>query len=279
MVPRTLVLGAGAALTSVFVGAVRVLEQLARATQTQMPQHYVGTSGGSILSLLLTLGYTSYELEKACFELHERVGTLLFELDIFFTRFGGIDTQGAIADFLRDCVENKTGQRDLTFGHLNQFTHCTLCVSALCLDTNEVVYMCAESHADVSVVDAVCASCAIPLVFTPVNLGGQLFVDAGVVETLAVRDDPDCLMLSVQSRNEDTKLTKLTDFIERVLSAVSTVHLATKLKQIPEKRIVHFMVDAPSSERFPANIFPSRDYLKSLIAAGSDQMRAALTTN
>jgi hypothetical protein len=277
MVPRTLILGAGAALTSVFVGAVRVIEQLARATQAPLPKHYVGTSGGSILALLLTLGYTSYELEKACFELHDRVGTLLFELDVFFTRFGGIDTHDALAGFLRDCVENKTGQRELTFGQLHQFTDRTLCVSALCLDTSQVVYMGAESHADVSVVDAVCASCAIPLVFTPVTLGGQLFVDAGVVETLAVRDDPDCLMLSVQCKNEDTKLTKLTDFIERVLSAVSTVHLATKLKQIPGQRIVHFTVDAPSSERFPANIFPSREYLKTLIAAGSDQMRAALT--
>ena len=205
--------------------------------------------------------------------MHRSVGNMLFELDLFFAQFGGINTSGLLTEFLENCVETKTGQRRLTFSQLKQFTGRELEVSALCLDTKSIDYISASNHPNMCVVQAVAASCAIPLVFTPVTLNDKMYVDAGVVESLVVRNDPDTLMFSVKTNSASQPVKKLTDFIERVLSSVSTVYYESTVKHLDSDKVMTFTVDAPASDRFPASMFPTKQYLTRLIEAGALQMR------
>jgi predicted acylesterase/phospholipase RssA len=286
-VPHTLVLGGGASMVSAFVGGVRTLEQLSRVLKEPMPSHYVGSSGGSFLALLLALNYTSFELERACHDLREMVANSTYELDLLFTRFGGIDGKALFGVFLSRCIETKTGEKSLTFEQLNQHTGRTLTVAMLCLTSNAIEYMTHSTHPDTDVALAVTASCAIPLVFTPVTIASHLYVDPAIVEVAALRmldAETSTLVFTIDAERNKGGGTpqKLTSYIELVMSSIANVHQQTQLEKLRaaeesvRDRVVRFKVPRPETERFPAVMFPKPEYLAALIQSGMATVREHL---
>jgi NTE family protein len=59
-----------------------------------------------------------------------------------------------------------------------------LIVNAVDLASGEMVWFGHGSDEDVALVDAVCASAALPVLFPPVELGGRMLVDGGVLNML-----------------------------------------------------------------------------------------------
>jgi len=57
-----------------------------------------------------------------------------------------------------------------------------LYVAAYCLNTLEVEYFSRDTYPDMHVVDAICASISIPIMFAPYKIGKQLYLDGGTNE-------------------------------------------------------------------------------------------------
>jgi len=55
-------------------------------------------------------------------------------------------------------------------------------VSAFCLNTSKTEYFSVDTHPDMKVIDAVCMSIAIPLIFASSEYQGKTYVDGGTVE-------------------------------------------------------------------------------------------------
>ena len=60
-------------------------------------------------------------------------------------------------------------------------------INAVDLETGETVWFGAAGRTDVSLHDAVYASCALPLFYPPAEIGGEYYVDGGVNDALPIR--------------------------------------------------------------------------------------------
>jgi len=96
------------------------------------------------------------------------------------------------------------GKHDMTFEQLHQVRPVDLYISAFCVDRCETEYFSWKSHPKQSVIDVLCASVAVPLLFSSVLIGPWRYVDGATQEevpampfigmdpseTLAIRTTP-----------------------------------------------------------------------------------------
>jgi len=183
-----------------------------------------GTSSGAIVALLVSLGYSGYEIEKL-------IGGTNFKKfnDGNFLFFGGVNRMKnyfgwyrgkKLKNWLGKIVEQKTGNAGITFEELHQKGFRDLYVTGTCLNRQKPIIFSYETYPRMKVTDAVRISAGIPLYFEAIFIdstgrvfdhpkqkkGLNVMVDGGFLEnfplhiftgtkedslTLGLRIDPD----------------------------------------------------------------------------------------
>ena len=157
-----LVLGGGAARGFAHVGVIRVLEQ------EKIPIHMiVGTSVGSLIGALYASDPNSFNLEWLSFSIEKDD---IFDYSMIYSKMGPVQGE-RLEKFIQTKVRAKTlEQMKIPF-------------YAVATDLNEGNTWVFEKG---SVAKAVRASCSIPGIFQPLELGGKMYVDGGVTDNLPV---------------------------------------------------------------------------------------------
>jgi len=154
------VLGAGAAKGFAHVGVLKVLE-----TNGIPVSMVVGTSAGSFVGSLYAYGFNAFQLQKISMEIQ----------------------QGDLVDFT--IPDNGFIKGEKLEGYVNRMLRNTpmeklripfYAVATDIQSGREMVFGTGNTGS------AVRASCSIPGVFTPVVIGGRMYVDGGVVSPVAV---------------------------------------------------------------------------------------------
>jgi predicted acylesterase/phospholipase RssA len=140
---------------------------------------FVGTSAGSILALMLTIGYTPVELGDFVIDFDFKKMDPDILVENVFLKFG-ISNGERFEFILKSFLKRKLGVDDINFKNLYQVTKKTLVI----IGTNftkccEEVFSW-ENTPSMSVITAVRISCSIPVFFTPVLYKGCYYVDGGV---------------------------------------------------------------------------------------------------
>jgi predicted acylesterase/phospholipase RssA len=130
-----------------------------------------GSSAGSILALLLALGMSVDEILDVSLNLNVPEFVKL-RIGSFFNKFGFVDL-GPIREKLVEVCGC-----DPTFEELDMKIY----VSAFCLNTSSTEYFSRDTHPKMKVIDAVCMSMAIPLIFACGKYDGRTYVDGGTQE-------------------------------------------------------------------------------------------------
>lgn len=159
-----------------------------------------GLSAGSILALMLCLGFSQREIFDVC-AAHEGVMRKSFSI-------GRLWESGACveADDLRAALRGILGSRgyggELTFAELREITSADLHVVCYCLTTCRLEIFSSTSSPTVRVADAVLASAALPVMCASVRIGdeGREYCDAGLFNSapLGLFDPRDTLALVVR---------------------------------------------------------------------------------
>lgn len=188
---RALVLGGGGVTgvaweTGLLLGLAEVGLDLARA------QLFVGTSAGSVVAAQITSGATLDQLYAA------QVAALSGEIAARMSRGALLrfvlamvwpgDPQRARARLGHAALRAKTvpeAERRAVIAHRlprHEWPEQRLLITAVNAETGaEVVF---DRDSGVSLVDAVAASCAVPLVWPPMTINGQRYIDGGVRSTV-----------------------------------------------------------------------------------------------
>jgi len=134
-----------------------------------------GSSAGSILALFLALGMSVDEILNISLTINIpefvkiRIGS-------FFNKFGFVDLEPIRDKFIEICG------CDPTFDELDMKIY----ISAYCLNSSTTEYFSRDTHPKMKVIDAVCMSMAIPLIFACGKYQGKSYVDGGTQEVYPI---------------------------------------------------------------------------------------------
>lgn len=181
------------------IGAVNELVRR-KALDVGRLRSIIGTSVGAVIGLLLSIGYSSREILHLCFNVDSSslIGAnigLSEVLSIPIT-LGAITSESSeLSRTLRILVRRSrlavhhgiVDTDELTFDYLSRHTDIDFQVCAADIQVGVPVYFCTETTPGMSLVAAVCASAAIPMVFTPVD--GR-YVDGGLVDPYPLHRSP-----------------------------------------------------------------------------------------
>jgi predicted acylesterase/phospholipase RssA len=184
-----------------------------------------GSSAGAILAVALAMGIPLHDVLDRL--LHLDIANLTkFKLKCFIRTYGLID-MGPIRDTLVACYGS-----DPTFIELPKKVY----IAAYCLNRSRTEYFSMDTHPDMKVIDAVCMSMAIPLVFSSVEYRGTIYMDGCTKELLPTTPFLDkkadkimCIKLKSKEAYVE-KITNLKQFMRAMLSSVLQVPDTNTLK-------------------------------------------------
>ncbi len=240
-----IVLGAGASKGFAHIGVLKILEA------NQIPIHMiVGTSAGSFVGSLYAYGYNAFQLQKMSLAIEK---SDIVDLTI---RDNGFIKGEKLEEYINRLVNNTP---------LEKMRIPFYAVATDLLNGQEVVFGKGNTG------NAVRASCSIPGIFRPVNIGGRLYADGGIVSPVAVeaarRMGAD-IVIAVDI-SSDIDVSQPQNTIETILKAINIMYSKVAGQQISRADViirpkVSFIGSADFDKRHEAVIEGERAALDAL---------------
>jgi predicted acylesterase/phospholipase RssA len=177
---KYLAIGPGAMGYYLYLGAVSKLVDSGRLNELE---EIAGASAGALLGFMYCL--MKGDVQKILdYSMKIPVRDIMkINLKILFKKFGLISFRN-IRKILSEACMSEYGQADMTFLELYKFSGIKLHVTAYCVQLERTKYFGPDATPGTSVIDAVCASIAIPFLFSSITLDDDMnYIDGGSMET------------------------------------------------------------------------------------------------
>lgn len=280
-----IVLSGGATKGLAFIGVIKYLEEnnLMDALKT-----FVGASSGSLICYLAAIGYTNIEIEVMCKQLiHEynlQPVNIVALLNINHEL--GVDNGNVVCEWLYKCTFKKFGTNKLTFLEFTKKTGKHFVVCASNLTKKQPFYFSVDNTPNVFVSDAIRASISIPLIFTPVLINNQLFVDAGVFNNFPIDFIHDFTLkntIGVSIQNKEYNPTYPLNIFSYFHLILDTIIDRINLKSDINHNIIHVIIDDSQSSVIDFNFNSMKinidaSKVKQLIQNGYESIKNTLHT-
>ena len=188
-----------------------------------------GTSSGAMLGFLLLSGKSPQQIFDLTININTEELTKV-DLKTFINSFGFINHE-----LIKQKLVELWGGNP-TFKELPK----KLYVSAYCLNTLEVEYFSKDTHPDMYVIEAICASISIPIMFTPYEYKGKKYIDGGTTEELPVfpflhKNFSDLMCVKIHQDQQHVKLDSMLDYF---MCIATTSHKnRIKYQNAPTKKL------------------------------------------
>jgi NTE family protein len=147
--------------------------------------NYAGVSAGSIITYLLSIGYTPYELETVATEID--LSNIMGDLTIDNLLFKQSISTSTNMKIVLSTLTNYMIQNDsITFKQHYSMTNKILNIGVSCLDTAEYVIFNKDNFPNVNIIDAIIASCAIPGIFPPKKINDKYYCDGFIFNNFPI---------------------------------------------------------------------------------------------
>lgn len=190
-----LALGGGGSRGFAHLGAIKALEE-----KGIKPNVFSGTSAGSIVAALLAAQKTTEEIMQIMKDLK------LTDIAKITLPIHGFTTLDNLKIILDKALEGKH------FSHLEY----PLFISVSNLNTGNVEYMNTGNIAK-----AVQASSSIPIIFSPVEINGQLYADGGLLDNVPIQPlinfCDKIIAIDIMPIKKTEKMDSISDIINRIL--------------------------------------------------------------
>lgn len=185
---NNLVLSGGSISTIAIVGALSCLEDNGIISCKNINK-FIGSSAGSIVSLLLCIGYEVKDIYLISEELTDDYNkNVTFSLDMLFNILDqyGLDDGIFIENWLKNILMKKINSSNPTFLEFAKITGKDLNVCASNISKYEFCVFSVDNTPNVNVVDAIRASISLPFIFKPKIINGEYYVDSGLLNNFPI---------------------------------------------------------------------------------------------
>ena len=147
-------------------------------------KNYVGCSAGAIISLLLLVGYTPFDLNQEIIEIDNEKEFMNINIQNLITNIGLVDNS-KILNIFSALIEKKLGFIP-TLKELHEITEKTLTITSFNYTKFSLEYINHITHPNISCVVAATSSCLVPFLFTPIDINYEKYIDGGVTEPFPI---------------------------------------------------------------------------------------------
>lgn len=213
----SLVIAGGAMKVMASIGVFKYLEERDAISPIRT---FVGTSAGALACLMLSLGYSSEEIKTMVLDSLADPSITDFGGDSIFNVLSnyGLNSGTSIEKLVERAVFKKCKKTDITFMDLAKITgkHLVVCVSNLTKERTE--FMSVDTAPNLRVARAIHASCSLPLMYEPVEINGDMYLDGGLYNNFPIDFFPEAKLRDILGINICYKNYQKTDtFVNYVL--------------------------------------------------------------
>ena len=170
---ENLILSGGGIRGFMQLGALKALQEWKLLSNIK---NYCGSSVGSALIFLLSIGYTYKDL----FYIFLKIDTYHFlEEDLFkFFSTYALFNLNKIENLLKNLLYLKFKKKKITYIELYNLTHKTINIIALDITNHDCTTFNYINTPDVNVIDSIIASCSIPFIYPPKKINNIYYIDS-----------------------------------------------------------------------------------------------------
>ena len=180
-----LVLSGGGLAGFCYMGALSYLQ-----SRNCQPKHISGTSIGAFFGFLFSLDVSMVEIKSYMMEWSTQEAMCSFgDLESALLEIVdscGLDIRSRFETPMRHFLKQTSGQDDITFMELTKLRGISLTVCATSITNGVKTYFSVDTSPNVSVIEAVLASMAVPMLAKPVTIGDQVYVDGGLCDNFPI---------------------------------------------------------------------------------------------
>ena len=193
--------GAGLKMMCYF-GVLKALERYCHNWTDHVRDNVVGitgTSAGALLALILALGLTHDEVEHIVQPFVDNARQIIPnpDLTVLLHNFG-LDRGDSARRNIAQLLQLRGLSDDITLGRMYQLTRCHFSCTATNINDATNVIFDHITHPNMRVVDAVFTSACVPIMFAPVEINGDMYVDGCFTNNLPLHFPPqETLVISV----------------------------------------------------------------------------------
>lgn len=189
-------------------------------------KYYYGTSVGSIICFFLAIGYTMEELEIFINKFNFKSLSNDLDIDNLFENYG-LSHGSNIMTTIHSLLTAKTRLLDINFKTLYKKYNIKLHIIATNVtDSIEEIFS-LENTPAVSIMTAIRASIAVPIVFTPITIEGKQYLDGGLVNNFPINHVSSKNFLGITTNfNKNNNDSSLVNFIFNFIHiTIKTINL------------------------------------------------------
>lgn len=247
---KNIVIAGGAIKTIALIGCISRLEDDG-IINLKTVDTYIGSSAGSIISLLLCLGYNSKSSYTILHGLMKSYNEYEMSADCLFKMINsyGIDEGNFITRWMIDLINDTIQLYDPTIIEFVKKTGKNINICATNITEMKYEVFNVNTFPNVKIVDVIRASISIPILFTPVIIDDNFYIDSGALNNFPIDfvnftnlSSFDTIGLCVKVTKNKEGITNILTFLQQICLTVSNNHSVDN-PIIKEKKIHIIEVD------------------------------------
>ena len=217
---HNIALSGGGIYTIAFIGCVKYLYETNKIEELY---NVIGSSGGSVICLMIILNYTWEEMRDFFIRICEDEDSKhLFKYSVkdllnIFKKYGMNDGE-IITYSVKKILRFKELSEDITFIDLIKKTGKNLVIPVTNLTQKKIEYISVDTYPEMTVVTAIRMSASIPIIFEPVKYYNDIYVDGLIFSNFPIdyfdKFTVDTLGLNIISaQNTDMEIKTFKDYL------------------------------------------------------------------
>lgn len=238
MSPTTLVLSGGGIRGIATLGALQYLIDHNHITIEQF-NTFIGTSIGSVLSVLLIIGYSPSKIYEIMYRID--LSDFAFYIDAynFYHKFG-FDIPNRIIILIERLLKYKNIDTSITLEQFYQKFNKDLIMTTINLSNYKGIYLSHIHYPNLSLIEALKMTTAIPFIFEPVIYKNEFYIDGGLFDNypIQLKEDSIGIILVEKSIDVPMKDFSLFSYVKHVFNFSIFKNVYYKAKQFSDKTIL-----------------------------------------